>query len=85
MVLTLAGKKSKREVKKSDKILNFQDHFFKKRGIQPTIDDIIVLSNTIKKFSNRLNMIYDWTQRKKVSYFLKWKLFSFGYKRELMR
>ena len=84
-MLTLAANRSRKEVKKTDKLLMFQQQFFSKRKIKPTIDDIICLGNTIKKFSNRMNMLYDWTQKKKVAYFLKWKLWAFGYQFELMR
>lgn len=85
MMLSLAAKRSKKDVKKTDKLMQFQTQFFERRKIKPTIDDIICLGNTIKKFSNRMNMLYDWTQKKKVAYFLKWKLYSFGYQHELMR
>lgn len=85
MMLSLAAKRSRKDVKKTDKLLQFQDMVFTKRKIKPTIDDIICLGNTIKKFSNRMNMLYDWTQKKKVACFLKWKLWAFGYQFELMR
>lgn len=63
MMLDLAGKRSQKQdipiVK--DSLVEFQEKFFKRRGIKPNIDDVIRLGNAIKKFSIQANRMYNWT------------------------
>lgn len=84
-MLTLAEKRSQKQVKQTDKLLAYQEQFFKRRGKKPTIDDIISLGNAIKKFSNCIHALYEKTNKKKISYFLKWKLTAFGFRKQLMK
>lgn len=84
-MLTLAAKRSKKQIKQTDKLLAYQHNFFKKRGKKPTIDDIIALGNAIKRFSNKIHQLYDITNKKKISAFLKWKLVAFGFRKQLMK
>jgi len=84
-LLTVAEKRSHKIFHQTNKALYFQQKFFERRGIKPSIDDVIGLSNTIRKFAFRLNKSLDSIQRKKISCFLKWKMSTFGYQNELMR
>ena len=84
-LLTLAEIRSKKGIKKKNNLLSYQEAYFKKRGVRPTIDDIVSLSNTLKIFGNRVHKLYDLMQRKKVLFFLRWKIKVFGYNYELMK
>jgi hypothetical protein len=83
----LAAKRSKKNIQSTskDNLVQFQERFFQKRGIKPSIDDVIGLGNSIKKFSIRVHKLYNWTEKRKVTYFLRWKLNTFGYQRELIK
>ena len=82
-MLTMTRLRSSRNTGNPDRMLVFQKQFFEERGIKPTLDDIITLSNLIKKFANQLTLVRSWASRKKVAFFLKWKLSTFGFKKEL--
>lgn len=84
-MLTFAEIRSKKETKQTDRLLAYQEEFFKKRGKKPSIDDIISLGNAIKHFTNQVHKLYDMLNKKKISCFLKWKLMAFGYKKQLMK